>query len=206
MKDKSKYCPKRIVGCDPSFAHFGLAVIDRMHDELHTFDVEMTLGKQDFINLSIKSLEQIQNVANRAETVDKCIFTSLDTVIGMEHALPYGYSSAQLMALDIQLFNTFNKIRTAVFSPSYLSFIMGKHTKKDSINLAEGLINIFEKHGYKQVSKSGKKHIKDGEAEAFIYATRMYIRTVKDEITNEIVSLFPLFNEEKEKYDEDFVY
>ena len=97
-------------------------------------------------------------------------------------------------------------IRTLMFNPTYLNYIMGKHTKRDSINLATALISIFEKHGYEYTVKAGKK-ITDGEAESFIYACRLLCKTQpNDEISKDILSLQPLFADEKERHGEDFIY
>lgn len=202
--DKGNICPKRIIGCDPSFAHFGLTIIDRMEQSIKTYDIQSTLGKQDFLNVCIKSKQQVDNVVNTIKS--EIIFESLDNVIGMENALPHAFNATSLTALDVQLFYAFNPIRTALFNPTYLNYIMGKHTKKDSINLAMALISIFEKHGYKHTIQAEKK-LTDGEAESFIYACRMLCRTQpEDEITKDIIELQPLFADEKEKYIDEFIY
>lgn len=199
-------CPKRIIGCDPSFAHFGLTIIDRIEKNIKTFDVQSTLGKQDFLNVCVKSKQQVDNVISTINDEAKIILASLDTVVGMENALPHAFNATSLTALDVQLFYALNPVRTAIFNPTYLNYIMGKHTKKDSINLANGLISIFEKHGYSHVKKADKK-LTDGEAESFIYACRMLCRTQPDdEITKDILALQPLFADEKEKYIDDFIY
>lgn len=200
-------CPKIIIGCDPSYSHFGLTIIDRCAKDIRTYDIETSLGKQDFYNICIKSKEQVKKVV---EVLTKHPFQnihhSLDVVVGMENALPYAFNSVALTALDVMLYHELGPIRTAQFNPTYLNFLMGKHTKHDSINLALGLISIFEKHGYKY-SVHAKKKITDGEAESFIYASRMLCKTQpKDDIVKDILELQPLFSEEKEKYSEDFIY
>ena len=82
---------------------------------------------------------------------------------------------------------------------------MGKHTKKDSVNLANALISIFEKHGYNHVHQASRK-LRDGEAESFIYACRMLCLTSDDEIVTDILALQPLFTTAKEKFSDNFIY
>lgn len=203
----SNLSPKIIIGCDPSYSHFGLTVVDRCAKDIRTYDIETSLGKQDFYNICIKSKEQVNKVIDvlRTHPFDNIQY-SLDVVIGMENALPYAFNSVALTALDVMLYHELGPIRTAQFNPTYLNFLMGKHTKHDSINLALGLISIFEKHGY-TYSIHAKKKITDGEAESFIYACRMLCLTQPDDaITKDILSLQPLFSEQKEKFCEDFIY
>lgn len=202
----NEICPKVIIGCDPSYAHFGLSIVDRFHKDIQTYDVQTTLGSQDFYNICIKSKEQVQKVVDTITKVHTNILPSLDTVIGMENALPFAFNATSLTALDVMLFHELNPVRVALFNPTYLNYIMGKHTKKDSINLALGLLSIFEKHGYKH-SVQAEKKLTDGEAESFIYACRMLCRTQpEDEITKDILNLQPLFADEKEKYGDNFIY
>lgn len=200
--------PKIIIACDPSYAHFGLTIVDRFHKTIKTYDIQTKLGSQDFYNIAIKAKEQLDKVVNTIISSDpsKNILDSLDTVVGMENALPFAFNSVSLTALDVMLFHRFNPIRTLLFNPTYLNYIMGKHTKRDSINLATALISIFEKHGYEYTVKAGKK-ITDGEAESFIYACRLLCKTQpNDEISKDILSLQPLFADEKERHGEDFIY
>lgn len=201
-------CPKIIIGCDPSYTHFGLTIIDRYHKTIKTYDVQTALGGQDFYNIAIKAKEQVEKVKDtiRKSEPSKDILTSLDTVIGMENSLPFAFNATSLTALDVMLFHEFNPIKTAVFNPTYLNYIMGKHTKKDSVNLAKALITIFINNGYEHTIQA-EKNLTDGEAESFIYACRMLCRTQpEDNITKEILNLQPLFNDEKEKYGEDFIW
>lgn len=206
MSNLGLTCPKRIIGCDPSFAHFGLTIIDRMEKTIKTFDVQSTLGKQDFLNVCLKSKQQVDNVIQTINDEGLIILQSLDTVVGMENALPHAFNATSLTALDVQLFYALNPLRVALFNPTYLNYIMGKHTKKDSINLAMGLLSIFEKHGY-QHTKQAEKKLTDGEAESFIYACRMLCRVQPlDPISKDILELQPLFADEKEKYIDEFIY
>lgn len=207
MQD-ANICPKIIIGCDPSFAHFGLSIIDRFNKNIKTYDVQTTLGSQDFYNICIKSKEQVDKVI---ETIiksepSKNILHSLDTVIGMENALPFAYNATSLTALDVMLFHELGSERTALFNPTYLNYIMGKHTKRDSINLANALLKIFTENGYTH-SVQAEKKLTDGEAESFIYACRMLCRTAPDdEIALKILELQKLFGDEKEKYGKEFIY
>ena len=201
-------CPKIIVGCDPSFAHFGLSIVDRVNKEIKTYDVQTTLGSQDFYNICMKSKEQVNKVIETIIKSDtaKNILHSLDTVIGMENALPFAYNATSLTALDVMLFHELGSERTALFNPTYLNYIMGKHTKRDSINLATALIKIFTENGYTHSIQAEKK-LTDGEAESFIYACRMLCRTAPDdEIALKIIELQKLFKDEKEKYGKEFIY
>ena len=198
--------PKVLVGCDPSYSHFGLSILDRCSKEIKTYDIETKLGSQDFYNICMKSKEQVDKVVSVLEEHSYNIMDGLDCVIGMENALPFAWNSVALTALDVVLFHRLGSTKTALFNPTYLNYIMGKHTKKDSINLALGLISIFEKHGYKHVLQHGKK-ITDGEAESFIYVCRMHCKTLPDdEITKDILSLQPLFADDKERVGDDFIH
>lgn len=189
------------IGCDPSYAHFGLSIIDKDAEDIFTFDIETTLGSHDFKNICEKAKEQVDKVI---ATVEKYVGTW--EAVGMENALPFSFNAVELTALDVLLYYKFGKENTALFNPNYLSYIMGKHTKKDSVNLATALIGIFEKHGYTHIIKSKKKTLTDGEAESFIYAVRIYCRLNDDEITKEVLELQPLFNTEKEIYSDNFIY
>ena len=211
MKESLIEAPKIIIGCDPSFAHLGIAVINRFHKSFRTWDIQTELGKQDFLNVYNKSQVQVKNVQDYLKKIipgnpDYNVLESLDTVIGMENALPWGFNATTLTSLDIMLLHAFSPIRTAVFNPTYLSYIMGKHTKKDSINLATALANILEKNDY-TFTEHYDKNMTDGEAEAFIYACRMLCRTCPDgPASKQIMELQPLFKDEKEKYNDDFIY
>ena len=124
----------------------------------------------------------------------------------MENALPHAFNATALTALDVMLFYRFGEEKTAVFNPTYLNYIMGKHTKRDSINLAMGLLSIFENHGFTHSEQAGKK-LTDGEAESFIYVCRMMCRACPDsDITKSILLLQPLFINEKEKFGDTFIY
>ena len=200
--------PKIIIGCDPSYTHFGLSIVDRYHKTIKTYDVQTTLGSQDFYNIAIKAKEQVEKVVEtiRNSEPSKDILSSLDTVIGMENSLPFAFNATSLTALDVMLYHELGVMKTAVFNPTYLKYIMGKHTKKDSINLAKGLISIFESHGYKHVLQA-EKNLTDGEAESFIYVCRMLCRIQpNDDVAKDILGLQPLFADEKEKYCEEFIY
>lgn len=198
--------PKIVIGCDPSYSHFGLSVLDRCSKEIKTYDIETKLGSQDFYNICMKSKEQVDNVISVLKEHPYNILDSSDCIIGMENALPFAFNSVSLTALDVMLFHNLGSNKTALFNPTYLNYIMGKHTKRDSINLANALLSIFEKHGYQHVLKHGKK-LTDGEAESFIYVCRMYCRALPDdEITKDILSLQSLFADVKERVGSDFIY
>lgn len=200
-------CPKVVIGCDPSYTHFGLSIINRINKTIKTYDIEKELGSQEFYNIAMKAKEQVNDVKAiiSSSEEDEDILSNFDTVIGMENALPFSYNATSLTALDVLLYHELNPVRTAVFNPTYLSFLMGKHTKKDSINLAKALISIFERHGYQHVLQAGKK-LTDGEAESFIYACRMLCMTSEDDIVTDILDLQPLFAAVKEKFSNDFIY
>ena len=200
--------PKIIIACDPSYAHFGLTIVDRFHKTIKTYDIQTKLGSQDFYNIALKAKEQLEKVVDTIVSSEpsKNILQSLDTIVGMENALPFAFNSVSLTALDVMLFHEFKSIRTLLFNPTYLNYLMGKHTKRDSINLANALISIFVNHGYTHTVQAGKK-LTDGEAESFIYACRLLCRTQPDnEISKDILSLQPLFADEKERHGEDFIF
>ena len=133
-------CPRIIIGCDPSYTHFGLSMINREDKTIKTYDIETELGSQDFCNIAFKAKEQVNKVK---ETITEEVLSNFDTVIGMENALPYAFNATSLTALDVMLYHELNPVRTAVFNPTYLSYLMGKHTKKDSVNLANALIEFY---------------------------------------------------------------
>lgn len=200
--------PRVIIGCDPSFAHFGLSIVNLDDKDIKTYDIQTTLGEQNFYNVCIKAKEQVDKVCSIISGYDerKDILASMDTVIGMENALPHAFNATSLTALDVLLFHRFGAPKTAVFNPTYLSYLMGKHVKRDSINLATGLLSIFENHGFKHSLQASKK-LTDGEAESFIYVCRMICRTRPDlGVSKDIIKLQPLFIDEKEKFGEEFIY
>lgn len=198
---------KIIIGCDPSYTHFGLSIVNLENKTIKTYDIETELGGQDFYNIAMKAKEQVEKVRDtiiEAEGEDS--YKSFETIIGMENALPFAYNATSLMALDVMLYHEFNPKRTAVFNPTYLSFLMGKHTKRDSINLANALLSIFVNHNYNHEVQAGK-NLTDGEAEGFIYACRMLcLAEPESEVVKDILELQPLFSEVKEKHSSDFIY
>lgn len=199
--------PKIIVGSDPSYSAYGISIIDVNAKDIKTNIIETALGKQDFYNICIKSKEQVDKVIDflRKHPFDKIEY-SMDVIFGMENALPFAFNATSLTALDVMLFHRLGEPRTALFNPTYLTYLMGKHSKKDSINLALELLSIFEKHNYKHSMQNGKK-LTDGEAESFIYATRMFCRVFpNDDITKDILQFQPLFADEKEKFGKEFIY
>ena len=199
--------PRIIVGSDPSYSAYGISIIDTISKEIITNVIETTLGKQEFYNICVKSKEQVDKVIEflRKQSFPNIEF-SLDVVFGMENALPFAFNATSLTALDVLLFHRFGEVRTALFNPTYLTYLMGKHTKRDSVNLANNLLSIFEKHDYKH-SKQFSKKLTDGEAESFIYACRMFCRTFpNNEITKDILQLQPLFADVKEKFGKEFIY
>ena len=90
--------PKIIIACDPSYAHFGLTIIDRFHKTIKTYDIQTKLGSQDFYNIAIKAKEQHDKVLDiiKSSELSKDILASLDTIIGMENALPFAFNSVSL--------------------------------------------------------------------------------------------------------------
>ena len=42
--------PKIIIGCDPSYTHFGLSIVDRYHKTIKTYDVQTNMHTANRIN------------------------------------------------------------------------------------------------------------------------------------------------------------
>lgn len=194
---------KYIVGIDPSFTAAGVSIIDIRKSQIITTIIGVkAVGNKDFVNLALLANDHAKRIADYIN--DNTV--TVQTCIGMENALPWGYSSAELMALDTVLYNELGPGRVYTFNPTYLNFIMGKHTKKDSINLANGLLSIFSSFGFEHSLQYSKK-LTDGEAESFIYAVRTFVRSFPEhEVTKKILENFENFSEIKERACEGFIF
>lgn len=194
---------KYIVGIDPSFTAAGVSIVDIDGLQISTTIIGVSaVGNKDFVNLALLANNHAHKIA---DYINNSTVTH-NTCIGMENALPWGYSSAELMALDTILYNHLGPERVYAFNPTYLNFIMGKHTKKDSINLAKGLLSIFNSFGFEHISQFSKR-LTDGEAESFIYAVRTFVRSFPDHIiTKKILENFENFSENKERVCDGFIF
>ena len=201
-----------LFGFDPSFTGFGIAKIDFKNP----FNKKINLDEisTDFKGGKFKSV-----VDASEDLVDKVLYEypeafSHEAMTSQEIPPTYGYYTTKLWVLGAHLFKALHK-KALCFSTSYLSFIHGKRNKKeDTIALVEEILALFEQYGYKveiKVSET-KKSIKmtSNEADAMLYATRLFIKSYQienvnlvnsdKELAEKILELKPRFSENKEEF------
>ena len=93
--------------------------------------------------------------------------------IVMEQPFVGGCWSSGLYGLDSAFYQRWREYIVKTYHPSTLNKVLGKHTKKDSIDLAHAIITELESCGWRMNSPASK--ITDDQAEALVYNTLNHI-------------------------------
>lgn len=132
------------------------------------------------------------------------IITSDRTYIAQEAPISSGINSGKLNALGMYFYANLGSysdyLRIKTYHPIKLKSFHKKksYNKKDTINVIESIIDIFENHGFsvKVLVSRTKRNltITDGEADAFMYAVKTYLDMYNNDISSEIIKNFPRFS------------
>lgn len=202
---------KILIGLDPSYTGTGIAIINEENKLLY---------------LTERSHEQkkgnLRTVLNAADCIadevsDLLRMYSYPTYIGQEYSTAYtGFYIAELWLLTSSLFHAITNLHPVqyhFYKQSYITTVLGKHTKEDTIFFMENqIIPIFQEAGYtiikdfvadtptKEKKKVGRGYVKvqtmtNNEADALIYAIRQFILYSDDlETKNKIITINERFN------------
>lgn len=187
------------IGLDPSFSHFGVAIIDTLTQTIYLDDLTAD-NHHNFVLMSWS----IANLWNEFKGKYQYFLFDDRTHIAQEAPIASGINSGKLNALGLYFYleagkeSSYSQIRT--YHPMKLKSFhhKKKYTKKDTIAVVEDILEYMESVGYKvKVVKSRTKkslNITDGEADAFMYAMTSYINNRPDAKTTEhILEKYPRF-------------
>ena len=196
MSTKGSY----YIGLDPSFAHFGIAIIDTKTQTIFLDDMKAD-NHHNFVLMSWS----IANIFNDFYDKYNYFLDSKDTYIAQEAPISSGINSGKLNALGLYFYlecgksSSYDKINT--YHPMKLKSFHHKkgYTKQDTIDVVNKIIEYLESVGYStKVIKSRTKknlNITDGEADAFMYAIVTYIKYRPEaKTTKDILEMFPRFS------------
>ena len=154
---------------DLSFTGTGICLFDDNTKTIQFWQVKTTLDKkktfesiQRGITLIMQGIENI--IADHEQEGMKIV---------MEQPFVGGCWSAGLYGLDSAFYQRWREYVRRTYHPNTLKKILGKHTKKDSIDLAHAIITELESCGWRVKSPSNK--ITDDQSEALIYNTLYHI-------------------------------
>lgn len=155
---------------DLSFTGTGICMMDDDTKTIQFWQLKTTLDKHktfESVQRGITSILQgIENI-----TADHEHNKSMKMI--MEQPFVGGCWSAGLYGLDSAFYQRWREYIVKTYHPNTLKKVMGKHTKKDSINLAHAIINELESCGWRVVSPASK--ITHDQSEALIYNTLYHI-------------------------------
>ena len=188
------------IGLGPSFAHFGVATIDTATQTIYLDDLTAD-NHHDFVLMSWS----IANLWEEFKGKYQYFLFDEGTYIAQEAPIASGINAGKLNALGMYFYLESGKVsnydRIYTFHPMKLKSFHHKkgYSKKDTIKVVEDLISYMESIGYsvKVVKSRTKKslNITDGEADAFIYALRMYIMCRPEaKSTGDILIKYPRFS------------
>lgn len=188
------------IGLDPSFAHFGVAIIDTKTQTIFLDD----LAADNHHNFVLMSWS-IANLFEEFKEKYQYFLLDKETYIAQEAPIASGINSGKLNALGLYFYlecgkeNSYKQIRT--YHPMKLKSFHHKksYTKQDTIDVVNKIIEYLESVGYSvKVIKSRTKknlNITDGEADAFMYAINEYMRCRPEaKTTEDIMNMFPRFS------------
>ena len=154
---------------DLSFTGTGICMMDDAEKKITFWQVKTVLDKhktfesvQRGISAILQGIEQI--LADHEQEGMKIV---------MEQPFVGGCWSAGLYGLDSAFYQRWCKYIVKTFHPNTLKKIMGKHTKKDSVNLAHDIISELEVCGWRVTSPASR--ITDDQSEALIYNVLIHI-------------------------------
>ena len=183
------------IGLDPSFAHFGVTIIDTNTKIIYLDD----LTADDHHNF-VFMCWSVANLWNTFYEKYSCFLKNEHTYVAQEAPIASGINSGKLNALGLYFYimcgyrSAYSKIKT--YHPMKLKLFhhKKKYTKKDTIKVVEDLIKFLEMNDYSVVVVKSKKFlsITDGEADSFMYAIVTYIKNnPNDKIAKDILDMFP---------------
>lgn len=185
---------KRFIGLDPSLAHFGIVIIDTKSKQIILDDIGQPKGN-DFM-FTAWSIANLYNEFK--DKYEKLI--DEETLIAQEAPIQVGLMAAHLFSLGVYFYlnlgsySDFKNIKT-YHVMKLRKFHKKKYDKKDTIEVVDNILKIFEEDGYKiYVVKSRTKKtlsITDGEADAFMYAIANYVLNIKNKLSKKVLALYP---------------
>lgn len=183
------------VGIDPSFKGMGIAVIDKENKEIRLDELSVELNGGKFKNIAESAAEMTAQVLAHHK-----LDLMGEVLIAMEQPPSTGFYTEKLWALDTTLYRCL-PVKPFMFPVAYLTYLHGKrNSKDDTINLMNEVIEIFKDNGYEV--KCSEKKMTSNQADALLYATRMYIRSEQEgsltDIGNRIIGLKERYKEFKE--------
>lgn len=188
------------VGLDPSLAAFGIAVIDTKTQTIYLDQIK----SDDHHNFVLMSWS-IANLFEEFRSKYQYFLDDDETYIAQEAPISSGINSGKLNALGLYFYincgerSSYGQIKT--YHPIKLKLFHHKkgYSKQDTISVVNDLLEMFEDIGYSvKVVKSRTKKtltITDGEADAFMYAVKMYLDCRPEAImSKKILEKYPRFN------------
>lgn len=154
---------------DLSFTGTGICLFDDNNKTIQFWQVKTALDKK-------KTFESIQRGITTILTGIENILSDYEQegmTIVMEQPFVGGCWSAGLYGLDSAFYQRWREYIRRTYHPNTLKKVLGRHTKKDSINLANDIITELESCGWRVKSPSNK--ITDDQSEALIYNTLYHI-------------------------------
>jgi hypothetical protein len=191
---------KYYIGLDPSFAHFGVAIIDTLTQTIYLDDLTAD-NHHNFVFMCWS----VANLFEEFKGKYQYFLFDEGTYIAQEAPIASGINSGKLNALGLYFYlecgkeSSYNQIST--YHPMKLKSFhhKKKYTKQDTIEVVENIIEYLESVGYKvKIVKSRTKknlNITDGEADAFMYAITSYMKCRPEaETTKAILEKYPRFS------------
>lgn len=154
---------------DLSFTGTGICMMDDNTKTIQFWQVKTVLDKH-------KTFESVQRgISAILQGIENIIadYEQEGMKIVMEHPFVGGCWSAGLYGLDSAFYQQWRDYIVRTWHPNTLKKIMGKHTKKDSIDLAHAIITELVQSGWRVLSPTSK--ITDDQSEALIYNTLIHI-------------------------------
>lgn len=188
------------IGLDPSYAHFGVAIIDTKTQTIFLDDLSAD-NHHNFVLMSWS----VANLWEDFKDKYQVYINSKSTYIAQEAPIASGINSGKLNALGLYFYlecgksSSYGQINT--YHPMKLKSFhhKKKYTKQDTIDVVNKILEYLESVGYSvKVIKSRTKknlNITDGEADAFMYAMITYMKCRPDaKTTEDIMNMFPRFS------------
>ena len=188
------------IGLDPSFAHFGITIIDTKTQTIYLDDIAAD-NHHNFVLMSWA----IANLYDQFLGKYQYFLCDEGTYIAQEAPIASGINSGKLNALGMYFYikageeSAYNRIQT--YHPMKLKSFhhKKKYTKQDTIEVVNKIIEYLESVGYKvKVIKSRTKKnltITDGEADSFMYAITTYMKCRPEaKTTQDILEMYPRFS------------
>jgi len=188
------------IGLDPSFAHFGVAIIDTKTQTIYLDDLTAD-NHHNFVFMCWS----IANLYDQFLGKYQYFLYEEGCYIAQEAPIASGINSGKLNALGMYFYTKIGEMSSygqiLTFHPMKLKSFHHKksYTKQDTIEVVNKILEYLESVGYKvKVVKSRTKKtltITDGESDAFMYAIVSYMKNRPDaKTTSDIMNMYPRFN------------